>query len=267
MSANEKYAGDNAWTEWFELCSVARCQPEPASKLNDQIRSAMYSQLTRFGYTSNTVGNDDPVTFFDSFFLMKGSRDTNKPLKSYFKYRIGKENTPLREFICGTIFSAQFGRIHDIVRDWIASVKGWKPHSLLGEDGKRHLQWERATASDDAREYAGGYVPAPEHNLDHDVLAEYVHQMLDVVSKKIKVEKRKIAFLLLSTAKGLAVSSPEVLAALGVKKSRASKIKEECMKAVVKYFADKEVETNDVEFAGIMISVCEAEAEKEVRHG
>ena len=266
MSATEVYAGDDAWTEWFELCSVARCPERYASPLTGQIRSAMFAQLARAGFPAEIVRDDDPVTFFDSYFQAKGSRDGNKPLKSYFKHRIAKERLALREFVCGTFFSAKFGRIHDIVRDWIASVKGWKPHSLVGEDGRRHLSWESAAAGDDVREYVGAYVCNPGGGLDRALQRGYVLKMLDAVSSDLKLEKSKVAFLLYATARGIPMSSPEVLDRLAVRKSRAAMIKESCMKAVRNFFADKEVDTGDLGFARVMISVCADAAGEEVAH-
>jgi len=258
----DRYAGDAAWSAWFDLCSVARCGADDAAPLSEQIRTAMFAQLARSGYPAAIVGDDDLVTFFDAYFMAAGTRDRDKPLKSYFRHRMVAERRPLREFVCGTLFSARFGRIHDIVRDWIASVKGWKPHSLVGPDGKRHVVWESAAAKDDVREAAGGYAANPGARLDYGVLRRYVAEMLGAVAAKIKVERRQVAFLLDATAKGLAISSPEVLAALGVRKSRANKIKEECMKQAARFFRDKEVDTSDLAFARAMITVCE----EEVRH-
>lgn len=266
MSAPERYAGDAAWTEWFNLCSVSRCSGELASLLSEQIRSAMFAQLARAGFAAEIVRDDDPVTFFDSYFLSKGARDADKPLKSYFKHRIVTERLSLREFVCGTFFSAKFGRVHDIVRDWIASVKGWKPHSLVGADGRRHLAWECAAVGEDVRDAVGGYVRTPGGGMDHAVWRGYVLKMLDAVADELKLEKRQVAFLLYATAKGVPASSAEMLAALGVKKSRAATIKEACMNAVEKFFQDKEVETGDIGFARVMISVCESVSGGEVGH-
>ena len=264
MDTVERYAGDVAWTEWFERCSVSRCPDSLVPQLTEQIRSAMFAQLARAGFSADLVADDDPVTFFDSYFQSKGSRDRDKPLKSYFKHRLVNERLSLRAFICGTFFSAKFGRIHDIVRDWIASVKGWKPHSLVGEDGKRHVTWECAANGEDVREQVGGYLPNPGSRLDRPVMRAYVFQMLDAVSAKLRLEKRQVAFLLYATARGVPASSAEMLAALGVKKSRATTIKEACMNAVEKFFQDKEVETGDIGFARVMISVCESVSGGEV---
>ena len=47
---NDRYAGDDAWTEWFEICSVAGCRPEFAARLGEQVSSALYAQLARAGF-------------------------------------------------------------------------------------------------------------------------------------------------------------------------------------------------------------------------
>ena len=256
MNIIDHYAGDEAWRDWFDLCSVAKCGADRAERLSRQIKGAMFAQLIRMGYSTEIVGEDDPVSFFDSFFLMKGSRVDRKPLKSYFRSRMESPGISLRKFVCGTLFSSKVGRIHDIVRDWIASVRGWTPHSLVGEDGCRHLVWERAAEADDVREMPGVYEFNPGAHLDDEVLRGYIGLLLEELSAKIKLEKRKVAFLLYATAKGVPMSSPEVLAELGVKKSRAAKIKEECMKAAEKYLKRKEIEINNYGFAGNLIAIC-----------
>ena len=85
----ETYAGDAAWKKWFKLCSVPRCGGKHASALANQVRSAMFAQLGRFGFPPDAVEGDDPVTFFDNFFMAKGTRDPNKPLKSYLWHKKG----------------------------------------------------------------------------------------------------------------------------------------------------------------------------------
>ena len=43
----DRYAGDTAWTEWFEICSVAGCSPEHAAALRAEVESALFTQLAR----------------------------------------------------------------------------------------------------------------------------------------------------------------------------------------------------------------------------
>ena len=118
------YAGDDAWREWFEVCFVDGCAN--ADALREQVASAMYAQLARFGFTRADVEGADPVLHFDAYFMLTGSRGKPKPLKLYFKHRMAAEDRPLDEFVCGTLFGSGSGRIHDIVRDWLATAKGWK---------------------------------------------------------------------------------------------------------------------------------------------
>ena len=129
------YAGDAAWREWFAKCAVSRCGAENACRLGAQIRTAMYAQLARFGFSCRDTGNEDPVSVFDTYFMLKGSRDSAKPLKAYFVHRILVEGLRLVDFVCGTLFGARSGRVHDIAIDWIATFKGWKPRSLRDADG------------------------------------------------------------------------------------------------------------------------------------
>lgn len=103
----------------------------------------MYAQLARFGLPREDTGTDDPVSFFDGYFKLKGSREKGKPLKLYFVHRIRAEHLRLFDFVCGTLFGSRSGRIHDIVTDWISSLKGWKPRIVRGEDGCWRLRWER----------------------------------------------------------------------------------------------------------------------------
>ena len=213
------YAGDDAWREWFDVCFVDGCAN--AAALREQVASAMYAQLARFGFTRADVEGADPVLHFDAYFMLTGSRSKPKPLKLYFQHRMAAEDRPLDEFVCGTLFGSGSGRIHDIVRDWLATVKGWKPRSIRDTDGKRHLVWERAAEVDDARD-------------------------------------QSVALLCHVTAHDIPITSPEVLAALGVGKSRAYVLKETCMKMIAKYFADKGIALNDPMAARALLAACES---------
>ena len=152
LVTKDRYAGEAAWTEWFEICSVAGCRDEHATKLRAEIESAMTSQLLRCGFSVEDAGGDDPVAFFDSYFKLKGSREKGKPLKLYFAHRIQAERLRMLDFVCGTLFGSRSGRIHDIVVDWISSLKGWKARIVRGEDGCRRCGGsQRASRSGKSR--------------------------------------------------------------------------------------------------------------------
>ena len=141
---NDRYAGDDAWNEWFDICSVAGCRPEFAVRLAEQVSSAMYAHLSRAGLSREDAHGDDPVAFFDSYFKLRGSRDAKKPLKSYFLHRIKDEGIDMVDFVCGTLFGSGSGRVRDIVLDWIAVLKGWKPRTVSDGEGRRRVVWENA---------------------------------------------------------------------------------------------------------------------------
>ena len=255
------YAGDRAWWEWFEVCYVDGCAA--AAALREQIASAMYAQLARFGFTRADVEGMDPVLHFDAYFLLTGSRSKPKPLKLYFRHRMELEDRPLDEVVCGTLVGSGSGRVHDIVRDWLATAKGWKPRSVRDTEGRRHLVWERAAEADDVRETAGAVAWRPGDAIDRAVLWALSHEMFLEVAKEIKVEKRNVALLCHVTAHDIPITTPEVLAALGVGKSRAYVLKETCMKKIAKFFADKGIALNDRLAAQTLLAACESALDPE----
>ena len=256
------YAGDDAWREWFDVCFVDGCAT--AAALRAQIASAMYAQLARFGFVRADVEGADPVLHFDAYFMLTGSRSKPKPLKLYFRHRMEMEERPLDEFVCGTLFGSSSGRIHDIVRDWLATAKGWKPRSVRDADGRRRVVWERAAEADDVRETSSAISWQPGDALDRAVLWALSHEMFSSVAAELKVEKRSVALLCHVTAHDIPITTPEVLAALGVGKSRAYVLKETCMKNVAKFFADKGIALNDRLTAQTLLAACESALAPEI---
>lgn len=153
--AYEMSGGDVAWGAWFDICSVAGVRdrdPDLAESLSQHISSEMATTLARSGYASNEFESDDPVSHFDSYFLLGSERNEakgRKPLKQLYKYRMENEGIPRKELVCGVLFSPQKGKIRDIVRDWIATIKGWRPHSIKQSDGSRKVVWESASEKDE----------------------------------------------------------------------------------------------------------------------
>ena len=255
LIVKDQYAGEAAWTEWFEICSVAGCCAENAAKLRAEIENAMLAQLARYGFSAEDDAGDDPVTFFDGYFKLKGSRVTAKPLKSYFAYRIAADGLSMLNFVCGTLFGSRSGRIHDIVLDWIVTLKGWKPRSLRGADGKRHLEWENAGPEDIAQiEIAAENDPAS--MVEADNYRAQAEKLLETLSRKIKAEKPKVALLLYATAQDVSITDAAVLEGLNTAKSRAYAIREKTMKAL--RWELKETEgADDPLFVRMLLETCE----------
>lgn len=271
FARRSRYAGDEAWTEWFAICSVAGCSEANARRLREQVASAMYAQLARAGLSRDEAGADDPVAFFDSYFALKGTRVGKKPLKSYFAYRIAAEGIPLADFACGTLFGSLSGRVRDIVEEWVAVLKGWKPRTLTGSDGSRHRGWERTGENgpgpdgtdaldrlQDARDPAGF--------LDRVPLERAADGCLARIAERIRVEKRAVALLLIVTAYDVSVTEPVVLAALGVAKSKAYQLRERVARELEREAAHVEG-GDDPQFVRALLEVCETELPPETRKG
>ena len=252
-----KYAGDGAWSEWFEICSVGGCSDGSRARLRSEVESAMYAQLARFGLGREDAGSDDPVAFFDGYFRLKGSREQGKPLKLYFAHRIRSEGLRMFDFVCGTLFGARAGRVHDIVVDWISSLKGWKSRIVRGEDGCRRLRWERTEGDGSPVELPIESDPAAE--IDVEAIRGEIAALLGRVARKIGVEKRRVALLLYVTAMDVALTEDAVLGALGVAKSMAYRLKDKAMATLRREMARTEG-SDDPLFGRLLLEACEKEA-------
>lgn len=253
------YAGDNAWKNWFDICSVSGCPAGDAAVLRAEIESAMFARLAKYGLTRADVGDDDPVAVFDAYFKLKGSRDRDKPLKSYFAYRIEAEKMSLKDFVCGTLFGSVSGRIHDVVMDWIGCIKGWKSRWAEDAEGRRHVVWESAPAELEAGAgVAELVVDAPDvaEGLDVGYVRGEIAAALDRIAVKLKVEKRQVALLLYAVAMDVSITDDSVLKGLGVGKSRAYALKDLVLSEFRSVFVKSE-SAADPAYGRLLMEVCE----------
>ena len=252
----DRYAGDEAWGEWFSICSVGGCAPANRGPLRAEVESAMCAQLGRFGLSRDDAGMDDPVAFFDGYFRLKGSREKGKPLKLYFAHRIRVEHLRMIDFVCGTLFGSRSGRIRDIVVDWISALKGWRTRVVRGEDGCRRFRWERTEGDGAPVELPIENDPAAE--IDVEAIRGETAALVDRLARKIGVEKRKAALLLYVTAMDVPLTEDAVLKALGVAKSMAYRLKDKAMAALRKEMAKTEG-SDDPLFGRLLLETCEKE--------
>ncbi len=263
MDFYEKSGGDAAWDAWFELCSVARVAERDvalAEGLRHQIAGAMKGQLARTGYGSSAFDGDDPVCHFDAYFLLGSTRKeakSKKPLKQALKWEMEANAIPLKQVVCGKLFSHSKGIVRNIVRDWIFTVCGWKPRSITQENGTRKEVWEAAIAPEEIEKRLD--VPAGDvyQELSTEEVGAAVSNLFSSLEKELGLEKRKIALLLYVTANSGTLDNPAVLETLEVKKSRAYTMKSLCMETAGRLLVDFGVQSDDVNFATALIAKCE----------
>lgn len=260
---NDHYAGDAAWQEWFEICSVGGCSAENSVALARQVGAAMFAHLARRGVSRDEAGTDDPVAVFDAYFALRGARDKPKPLKAYYAYRIKAEGLRLVDFVCGTLFGSGAGRVHDIVLDWISSIKGWRPRKIKGPDGRRRIEWENAGPDEIATlELAVENDPAA--LLDLEPMRREINSLIEKISLKIKTEKSHVAALLYVTAQDVSITDATVLEGLGIRKSRAYVVREKAMNEFRKEARTIEGVASPL-FGRLLLEVCEAAMPRSLR--
>ena len=262
---HDRYAGDEAWKKWFEICSVDGCPPEEARRLRAQVAPAMLSRLARHGISPEETQGEDPVAFFDAFFRLKGSREGAKPLKLWFAHRIRAEGIAMRDFVCGTLFGSASGRVHDIVVDWIAALKGWRPRTLRDADGRRRLVWEGAAEEDAAAALRAGDAPPDDPDfLDEAPMRREIAGALARTAARLGVEKPAVALLLYATAQDVPLTDAAVLEGLKTGKSRAYALREKVVKRIGAELADAEGAGSPL-FGRLLLEVCEAAVPAAVR--
>ena len=260
---NDRYAGDDAWNEWFDICSVAGCRPEFAVRLAEQVSSAMYAHLSRAGLSREDAHGDDPVAFFDSYFKLRGSRDAKKPLKSYFLHRIKDEGIDMVDFVCGTLFGSGSGRVRDIVLDWIAVLKGWKPRTVSDGEGRRRVVWENAGDENLASVELAGESDSFEL-LDEEPLRAEASRVLGEASRRARVGVEAASLLLYATSHDISLTEPCILSALGAGKSKAYAWRDKVMKALERTL--KSVESGETAlFARLLVASAAAHLPRNLR--
>lgn len=260
---NDRYAGDDAWNEWFDICSVAGCRHDFAVRLAEQVSSAMYSHLSRAGLSREDAHGDDPVAFFDSYFRLCGSRDARKPLKSYFLHRIKDEGIDMVDFVCGTLFGSGSGRVRDIVLDWIAVLKGWKPRTVSDGEGRRRVVWENAGDENLASVELAGESDSLEL-IDEEPLRAEASRVLAEASRRARVGVEAASLLLYATSHDISLTEPCILSALGAGKSKAYAWRDKVMKALERTL--KSVESGETAlFARLLVASAAAHLPRNLR--
>ena len=251
------YAGDAAWQEWFDVCSVAGCSEQSSVPLRREIVSAMRAQLTRMGFEGQDVGFDDPVAFFDSYFTLRGHRTAKKPLKAYLAYRMKVENRKMSNFVCGTLFGARSGRIRDIVLDWISVLKGWRAHSCRRADGSRQLVWEHGADIDALGPDLAAAETDSMSRLDRAQVARDVEVLLARLAESVSLTQEQIALVVYVVAMNVPLTDAVVLKALKCGKSQAYVVRDRVMASLRKELEMLET-ASDVTFGDVLLERCSA---------
>lgn len=261
-SDQDIYAGDAAWEEWFTVCSVPGCQKDHMAALSKQVCSAMARELARHGVERQD--SKDAIEQFDSYFLLSGTNMRKKPLKQWLLAQMQMVHGEMKGLVCGKVFGSSGGCIRDIARDWVELIKGWKSHSRI-VDGKRKRFWEHSGDEEDTSEQAGQEAPLPDDSyLDAQAHEIFAGKLLEVLAKKLKLEKPTVSLLFYAKAMNIALTTPELQTALPVGKSRAYTLQTRCLELAEKFLMENDVPADSQTFALPFLALCEKNIPVEV---
>lgn len=106
MKGKDRYAGDAAWRQWFDVCCIDGCEEEHRKSLADEVASALgravESRKCQLSYERRYL-----LAYFDMHFKLGGSFDKPKPLKQYLLAKIPNARNGLRGVVLGSIMSGE----------------------------------------------------------------------------------------------------------------------------------------------------------------
>ena len=106
MTRKDRYAGDVAWRQWFERCSLMKCDLEWRSLLADEVFSALKRAL-KVRECQQQYGRDYLLAYFDHYFKLGGSFESHKPLKQMLSAKVQSAKDGLRGVVLGSILSGE----------------------------------------------------------------------------------------------------------------------------------------------------------------
>ena len=106
MSFNDRYAGDAAWRQWFEKCSLEKCEDAYRRPLIDEVISAL-TRAIKSRQCQMSYGKDYLVAYFDHHFKLGGSCEKPKPLKQLLLAKATTARNKLRGVVLGSILSGE----------------------------------------------------------------------------------------------------------------------------------------------------------------
>jgi hypothetical protein len=156
------------------------------------------------------------------------------------------------DFVCGTLFGSGSGRVRDIVLDWIAVLKGWKPRTVSDGEGRRRVVWENAGDENLASVELAGESDSLEL-IDEEPLRAEASRVLAEASRRARVGVEAASLLLYATSHDISLTEPCILSALGAGKSKAYAWRDKVMKALERTL--KSVESGETAlFARLLVA-------------
>lgn len=149
----DRYAGDEAWTQWFERCQVPLCDEQWREPLWVEIESALKHAISKKKIRNGSFSPEYTRNYFDTYFKLRGEEDKEKPRKMQIKSRISTARNGLRGVVLGSLLSGEvqtMAREIKVLVDEGESV--WTVNPNTGEKELRIRSYNIPIRTDDGSE-------------------------------------------------------------------------------------------------------------------
>jgi hypothetical protein len=224
-----------AWNEWKQVCQIMRCSDENSSALVERMYKSSKASLEKFLYASNPNWEEEFAKegwgqeigrCFDAYIREGVENEKKKNYKDFIWLKIEERNDPPLKIIRGQL-TASNSVLSNVLEKFVKEkglVVGVKDHYSTSSSSLN----EKIGDEEDSVEKIDAlhFVPASLPDIPEEEKVEFAHRFKEMFSSSECV-------ILLAHLKRIALTDPIVEMATGVKKSRASEIRNDLLERMV----------------------------------
>jgi hypothetical protein len=224
-----------AWNEWKQVCQILKCSEENSAILVDRMYKSSRESLEKLLYASNSNWEDEFSKegwgqeigrYFDAYVREGVENEKKKNYKDFIWLKIEEGNDPPLKIIRGQL-TASKSVLSNVLEKFVKEkglVVGVKDHYSTSSFSLN----EKIGDEEDSVEKIDTlhFVPASLPDIPEEEKVEFAHRFKEMFSSSECV-------ILLAHLKRIALTDPIVEMATGVKKSRASEIRNDLLERMV----------------------------------
>ena len=224
-----------AWNEWKQVCQILKCSEENSAILVDRMYKSSRESLEKLLYASNSNWEDEFSKegwgqeigrYFDAYIREGVENEKKKNYKDFIWLKIEEGNDPPLKIIRGQL-TASKSVLSNVLEKFVKEkglVVGVKDHYSTSSSSLN----EKIGDEEDSVEKIDTlhFMPASLPDISEEEKVEFAHRFKEMFSSSECV-------ILLAHLKRIALTDPIVEMATGVKKSRASEIRNDLLERMV----------------------------------
>lgn len=149
----DRYAGDEAWTQWFDRCQVPLCDEQWREPLWIEIESSLKHSIAKKKIRNGGLASEYIRNYFDAYFMLRGNQSDMKPRKMQIMSRIQDARDGLRGVVLGTLMSGEVQTMAREIKDILDEGESiWTVNPKTGEKELRIRSYSTPLRQDDGSE-------------------------------------------------------------------------------------------------------------------